>query len=206
MTDKATKKGGAPRVLAQMGASPKGPSQASGARGSARRGRQPEPTPSFTKSPPQFPPLSSRGHPPVAIHCAPRNESTNPERFTSRHDGLPRQTEVFLAMTEHVVIARAQPVAIHCEPGSEPTKPDTRTSRHDGLPRPFVPRNDNVVSQDTTDIFSPLRVIASAQPVAIHCEQGSEPNAHYLSSRGHPPVAIHCAPISEPTKPERNLC
>jgi hypothetical protein len=74
MTDKATKKGGAPRALAQMGASQKGPSQASGAQGFAWRGRQPEPTRSFTKSPPQFPPLSSRGHPLVAIHCEPVTE------------------------------------------------------------------------------------------------------------------------------------
>jgi len=147
------------------------------------RGRQPEPTPSFTKSFLQFPPLSSRGHPPVAIHCAPRNEPAKPDTRTSRHDGLPRQTEVFLAMTEHVVIARAEPVAIHCEPGSEPTNPERFTSRHDGLPRPFVPRNDNVVSQNTTDISSPLRVLARAEP-----------------------VAIHCTPTSEPTNPERNSC
>jgi hypothetical protein len=143
----------------------------------------PPPTPSFTKSLLQFPPLSSRGLPPVAIHCAPRTESTKPERFTSRHDRLPRQTIVLLAMTECVVIARAKPVAIHCEPGSEPTKPDTRTSRHDGLPSPFVPRNDNIVKQNTTDISSPLRVLARAQPVAIHCTPGSKP-----------------------TKPERNSC
>ena len=147
------------------------------------RGRQPEPTPSFTKSRFQFPPLSSRGYPPVAIHSAPRNEPTKPDTRTSRHDGLPRQTEVFLAMTEHVVIARAQPVAIHCAPRTESTNPDTRTSRHDGLPRPFVPRNDNVVTQNTTDISSPLRVLATAQP-----------------------VAIHCTPTSEPTNSERNSC
>ena len=112
------------------------------------RGRQPEPTPSFTKSLLQFPPLSSRGLPPVAIHCAPRSEPAKPDTRTSRHDGLPRQTIVLLAMTECVVIARAEPVAIHCEPISEPTNPERFTSRHDGLPRPFVPRNDNVVTPE----------------------------------------------------------
>ena len=201
MTDRRSgaQRGWPKGATAQMGL----PSKWSGA---VWRGRQPEPTPSFTKSRFQFPPLSSRGYPPVAIHCAPRNEPTKPDTRTSRHDGLPRQTIVLLAMTEHVVIARAEPVAIHCEPGSEPhrhylssrghspvaihseprtesTKPERFTSRHDGLPRPFVPRNDNVVSQNTTDISSPLRVLARAQP-----------------------VAIHCTPTSEPTNPERNSC
>jgi len=178
MTDRRSgaQRGWPKGATAQMGL----PSKWSGA---VWRGRQPEPTPSFTKSLLQFPPLSSRGLPPVAIHCAPRTEPAKPDTRTSRHDGLPRQTEVFLAMTEHVVIARADPVAIHCEPGSEPTNPERFTSRHDGLPRPFVPRNDNVVSQNTTDISSPLRVLARAEP-----------------------VAIHCTPTSEPTNPERNSC
>jgi hypothetical protein len=178
MTDRRSgaQRGWPKGATAQMGL----PSKWSGA---VWRGRQPEPTPSFTKSLLQFPPLSSRGHPPVAIHCEPRTESTNPDTQTSRHDRLPRQTIVLLAMTECVVIARAKPVAIHCEPISEPTKPERFTSRHDGLPRPFVPRNDNVVSQNTTDISSPLRVLARAQP-----------------------VAIHCTPTSEPTNPERNSC
>ena len=178
MTDRRSgaQRGWPKGATAQMGL----PSKWSGA---VWRGRQPEPTPSFTKSLLQFPPLSSRGLPPVAIHSDPRSEPTKPERFTSRHDRLPRQTIVLLAMTECVVIARAEPVAIHCEPISEPTKPERFTSRHDGLPRPFVPRNDNVVSQNTTDISSPLRVLARAQP-----------------------VAIHCAPGSEPTNPERNSC
>ena len=157
------------------------------------RGRQPEPTPSFTKSFLQFPPLSSRGLPPVAIHCDPASEPTKPDTRTSRHDGLPRpfvprndkvmsQNTTDISSPLHV-IARAKPVAIHCEPISEPTKPERFTSRPDGLPRPFVPRNDNVVSQNTTDISSPLRVLARAEP-----------------------VAIHCAPGSEPTNPERNSC
>ena len=223
MTDRRSgaQRGWPKGATAQMGL----PSKWSGA---VWRGRQPEPTPSFTKSFLQFPPLSSRGLPPVAIHCAPRNEPAKPERFTSRHDRLPRQTIVLLAMTEHVVIARAEPVAIHCAPGSEPTNPERFTSRHDGLPRqtivllamtecvviaraqpvaihcaprtestnperftsrpdglprPFVPRNDNVVTQNTTDISSPLRVLARAEP-----------------------VAIHCTPTSEPTNPERNSC
>ena len=178
MTDRRSgaQRGWPKGATAQMGL----PSKWSGA---VWRGRQPEPTPSFTKSRFQFPPLSSRGLPPVAIHCAPRTEPAKPDTRTSRHDGLPRQTEVFLAMTEHVVIARADPVAIHCEPGSEPTNPERFTSRHDGLPRPFVPRNDNVVTQNTTDISSPLRVLATAQP-----------------------VAIHCTPTSEPTNSERNSC
>jgi hypothetical protein len=136
MTDMTDRRSGAQRgwpkrATAQMGL----PSKWSGA---VWRGRQPEPTPSFTKSRFQFPPFSSRGHPPVAIHCAPI---------------------------------------------SEPTNPDTRTSRHDGLPRPFVPRNDNIVKQNTTDISSPLHVLARAQP-----------------------VAIHCAPISELLNPERRAC
>ena len=136
MTDMTDRRSGAQRgwpkgATAQMGL----PSKWSGV---VWRGRQPEPTPSFTESFLQFPPLSSRGH---------------------------------------------SPVAIHSEPRTEPTKPDTRTSRHDGLPRPFVPRNDNVVSQNTTDISSPLRVLARAEP-----------------------VAIHCTPTSEPTNPERNSC
>ena len=80
MTDKATNKGGAPRVLAQMGASQKGPSQASGVRACSRRGRQPEPTPGFTKSPPLALPLVIARAQPVAIHCEPRNEPRNPER------------------------------------------------------------------------------------------------------------------------------
>ena len=137
----------------------------------------------FYKKPSSVSPLVIARAQPVAIHCAPRSEPTNPERFTSRHDGLPRQTIVLLAMTECVVIARAKPVAIHCAPRSEPVKPDTRTSRHDGLPRPFVPRNDNIVKQNTTNISSPLRVLARAQPVAIDCTPGSEP-----------------------TNPERNSC
>ena len=133
MTDRRSgaQRGWPKGATAQMGL----PSKWSGA---VWRGRQPEPTPSFTKSRFQFPPLSSRGLPPVAIHCAPRNE---------------------------------------------PVKPDTRTSRHDGLPSPFVPRNDNIVKQNTTDISSPLRVLARAQPVAIDCTPGSEP-----------------------TNPERNSC
>ena len=133
MTDRRSgaQRGWPKGATAQMGL----PSKWSGA---VWRGRQPEPTPSFTKSSPTFSPP---------------------------------------------VIARAKPVAIHCAPASEPTKPDTRTSRHDGLPRPFVPRNDNVVTQKTTNISSPLRVLARAQP-----------------------VAIDCAPTSEPTNPERNSC
>jgi hypothetical protein len=133
MTDRRSgaQRGWPKGATAQMGL----PSKWSGA---VWRGRQPEPTPSFTESRFQFPPLSSRAHPPVAIHCEPR---------------------------------------------SEPTKPDTRPSRPDGLPRPFVPRNDNIVKQNTTDISSPLRVLARAEP-----------------------VAIHCAPGSEPTNPERNSC
>ena len=134
LADKKAKRGGP----GPKGRQPKWAMPASGAHALKWRGRQPEPTPIFTKSLLQFRPLSSRGLPPVAIHC---------------------------------------------EPGSEPTKPDTRTSRHDGLPRPFVPRNDNVVSQNTTDISSPLRVLARAEP-----------------------VAIHCTPTSEPTNPERNSC
>ena len=178
MTDRRSgaQRGWPKGATAQMGL----PSKWSGA---VWRGRQPEPTPSFTKSRFQFPPLSSRGHSPVAIHCESASETTKPDTQTSRHYGLPRQTEVFLAMTEHVVIARAEPVAIHCEPGSEPTNPERFTSRHDGVPRPFVPRNDNVVTQNTTDISSPLRVLATAQP-----------------------VAIHCTPTSEPTNSERNSC
>ena len=223
MTDRRSgaQRGWPKGATAQMGL----PSKWSGA---VWRGRQPEPTPSFTKSSPTFsPPVIARAKPvaihcapaseptkpdtrtsrrdglprqtdvllamtecvviaraqPVAIHCEPGSKPTKPERFTSRHDGLPRQTNVFLAMTECVVIARAEPVAIHCAPRNEPTNPDTRTSRHDGLPRPFVPRNDNIVKQNTTDISSPLRVIARAQP-----------------------VAIHCAPITEPTNPERRAC
>ena len=129
----------------------------------------------------------------MAIHCEPRTEPTKPDTRTSRHDGLPRP---FVPRNDNVVsqnttnisspqrvIARAKPVAIHCDPRSEPTKPERFTSRHDGLPRPFVPRNDNVVTQNTTDISSPLRVLATAQP-----------------------VAIHCTPTSEPTNPERNSC
>jgi hypothetical protein len=178
MTDR---KSGAQRgwpkgAIAQMGL----PSKWSGAEW---RGRQPEPTPSFTKSPLQFPPLSSRGHSPVAIHCEPASESTNPDTRTPRHDGLPRP---FVPRNDNVVsqnttdislplgvLARAKPVAIHCEPRNEPVKPDTRISRHDGLPR-------------QTEVFLAMTecvVIARAQPVAIHCE-----------------------PASEPTKPERSPC
>jgi len=178
MTDRRSgaQRGWPKGATAQMGL----PSKWSGA---VWRGRQPEPTPSFTKSSPTFsPPVIARAKP-VAIHCAPASEPTKPDTRTSRRDGLPRQTNVFLAMTECVVIARAQPVAIHCAPRNEPTNPDTRTSRHDGLPPPFVPRNDNIVKQNTIDISSPLRVIARAQP-----------------------VAIHCAPITEPTNPERRAC
>ncbi|MFL2914389.1 MAG: hypothetical protein ACJZ64_07115 [Opitutales bacterium] len=121
----------------------------------------------------------------MAIHCAQRTEPIKPDTRTSRHDGLPRpfvprndnvvsQNTTDISSPLHV-IARAQPVAIHCAPISEPAKPERRSSRHDGLPRLFVPRNDNVVSQNTTDISSPLRVLARAQPVAIDCTPGSEP-------------------------------
>ena len=189
LADKKAKRGGP----GPKGRQPKWAMPASGAHALKWRGRQPEPTPIFTKSLLQFPPLSSRGHSPVAIHSEPRTEPTKPDTRTSRHDGLPRP---FVPRNDNVVsqnttnisspqrvIARAKPVAIHCEPISEPTKPERFTSRHDGLPRPFVPRNDNVVTQNTTDISSPLRVLATAQP-----------------------VAIHCTPTSEPTNPERNSC
>jgi hypothetical protein len=210
MTDRRSgaQRGWPKGATAQMGL----PSKWSGA---VWRGRQPEPTPSFTESRFQFPPFSSRGYPPVAIHCAPINEPTKPERFTSRHDGLPRQTIVLLAMTECVVISRAEPVAIHCEPINEPTNPKRFTSRHDGLPR------QTIVLLAMTECV----VIARAKPVAIHCEPISEPTKPDTRTSRHDglprqtnvllamtncvviaraqPVAIHCAPRSEPTNPER---
>ena len=161
MTDRRSgaQRGWPKGATAQMGL----PSKWSGA---VWRGRQPEPTPSFTKSSPTFsPPVIARAKP-VAIHCAPASEPTKPDTRTSRRDGLPRQTKVFLAMTECVVIARAQPVAIHCAPASEPPKPERFTSRHDGLPRP---------SRWSLLAMTECVVIARAQPVAIHCAPASEP-------------------------------
>ena len=77
--------------------------------GAVWRGRQPEPTPSFTKSLLQFPPLSSRGHSPVAIHSEPRSEPTKPDTRTSRHDGLPRP---FVPRNDNVV-SRTPPIFLH---------------------------------------------------------------------------------------------
>jgi len=55
-------------------------SEASVQGGGTRRGRMPEPMPSFPTSLPQYFPLLSRGYPPVAIHYAPVSESPKSER------------------------------------------------------------------------------------------------------------------------------